>query len=67
MRQPKKRHHTNPNRHVGRSPPPVVMAGLVPAIYASTLPREMAGTGPAMTIGADHNDHETSFSNQGHH
>jgi hypothetical protein len=28
----------------------IVMAGLVPAIYAGTIPRQMAGTSPAMTI-----------------
>src|SRR6185312_15113188 len=29
--------------------PPSVMAGLVPANYAPAVPRQMAGTGPAMT------------------
>ena len=29
--------------------PKIVMAGLVPATYAGTLPRQRAGTSPAMT------------------
>ena len=30
--------------------PPIVIAGLVPAIYASAVVIQMAGTSPAMTV-----------------
>jgi hypothetical protein len=40
------------NSHFGRAvSPPIVMAGLVPAIPTRTVPRWMAGTSPAMTVG----------------
>jgi hypothetical protein len=39
------------NSHFGQaSQPLIVMARLVPAIPASTMPRRMPGTSPTMTV-----------------